>query len=255
MPKVKTTEGASVTRLPSIPLASDGNIDWSSVRPSTASTFLNLIENDPKIREHIAELNGSGGGDDAPDLFGGITQENVKAGLDILSQVNALVFRIGAARFMKSPVLRDANNRPLPLVIEPDILEKSFSLTEEQHKELDPRATKIVQKYSGNMPEWAKKHLDVIMFVSMYLKYTSANAQAAIVGQIGRDQTRLRKAHEEQTRIASTRTQPDSDVRRTPPPPQKINGRARVENFESLEPGHVDEDSVKNQPPPETPTV
>jgi len=129
------------------------------------------------------------------DPFGGLTLANVRTGLDILSQANALVVRVAAPRFMRHPFKRDpATGKPLPLVIDPDILQRCFTLTEEQHKELDPRALRLAQKLSGRMPDWLKRNLDVYMLLGMYVKYTGENALTAMQTQVKRDVELARQA-------------------------------------------------------------
>src|SRR5271167_2478367 len=153
----KTDNVGSPGRL-SIPLTADGFIDLDHMRPSSAQKLVDLIKTDPTIKEAYAEVTGADGGPDGPALFDGLTQENVSKGLDAIVTVNRLVFRTMAARFIKHPLLKDQHGKPLPLVLEPDILDAAFGLTPKQHGELDPRATRLAQKYSGSMPEWLKKH-------------------------------------------------------------------------------------------------
>jgi hypothetical protein len=238
----KTTETAVPNARLSIPLTADGLIDMEHMRPSTAQKLIDLIKTDPTIRDTYAEINGA---TDEPDgLFEGLTAENVSKGLDAICTVNAMLFRIGAARFIKHPLLKDATTgKPLPLVLDPDILDKSFGLTDKQHAELDPRAAKVAQKYGNKMPEWLKKHLDLYMLGTMFIAYTGENARTVLTAQIARDVARAREQFLQQAAARPKNPQPDSDVIKQAQP---LNGRDRApEPFPPTD----------TTAPPEAPTV
>jgi len=217
----------------SIPLTESGLLDLDHTRASTLEKLDYILRNDPHIKEALAD------GTEAPDLFGGITTENVAAGLDAVNTVNGLVFRVLAAKFIKHPLLRDKDGKPLPLVLDPAILDRAFRLTDEQHAEFDPRATRLAQKYSGNLPEWLKKNLDLYMFAAMFLSYTASNAKAVLEAQIKRDLGLAQDAFSRAKAAAVKNPQPDSDA-------QPVNGREReapssvriteVENLADLPP-------------------
>jgi hypothetical protein len=158
---------------------------------------------------------GEDGADTAePDLFGGITLENIRSMLDVLGQANIIAVRMVGPRFLRHPFKKDAKTgRPAPLVIDPDILAASFTLTEKQHAELDPRALRIAQKYSHKMPDWLKRHLDLYMLCGMYIKYTGENALTAMQTQIKRDIELVRQAAARQpkTRPIDTDARPHDD--------------------------------------------
>jgi hypothetical protein len=200
----------------SLPLAPDGSgFAWDQMRSSTKRALFDAVMADPRrIYDEVGEpIPGDTGdtGEAAPDLFGGLTIENVRAGLDILSQANILAFRVVAPRIIKHPFKKNsATGRPLPLVIDPDILASSFNLTDKQHAELDPRALKVANKYSHKMPVWMKEHLDLVMLGTMYLKYTGENAMRAMQTQVMRDIATV-KAAQEKTRpkpVDTDRVQP-----------------------------------------------
>lgn len=231
MAKNTTDVGEKVARL-SLPLTPDGTaIDWEHIRPSTIEKFTALLQTDPNIRDHFDEMDGKKSG--GPDLFGGITSENVAAGLDLLSSVQTLVFRIAAAKWVKHPLLRDTNGKPIPLVLDQDVLDRAFKLTAAQHEELDPRATRLAQKYSGKMPSWLKENLDLYMFAAMFLRYTGENAKNALGAQINRDLGRAREAFATAAATRPKNPQPDSDVR--PVPAQPVNGHDRTPPAEFVE--------------------
>lgn len=197
------------------------------MRPSTASKLIELLKSDPQMRAAYAEVNGLAGGatDDAIAAFGGLTEENVARGLDLVAQANALFFRVGVARFAKHPFIKDDKGRPQPIVIEPDILDAAFRLTPKQHAELDPRATRLAQKYSSELPDWLKRNLDLYMLGSMFLFYTAQNAKTALETQLKRDLARLQHAHARAQANPPHNPKPDTDAAQpinghdwTPPP-------------------------------------
>ena len=233
---------AAAKRL-SIPINDDGFIDMEHMRPSTAQALIDLIKTDPTIRDTYKEVNGPA---DVADVFGGITEANVAKGLDLVCSVNALVFRVAAKRFVKHPLLKDAaSGKPLPLVIDQDVLDRAFALTSEQHAELDPRAARLAEKYSSAMPEWLKKNIDLYMFCSMFLAYTAQNAKAALETQVKRDLGRAQAAFAQQRAAQVKNPQPDSDA-------QPVNGHDRAaqrteQPTQTIEPGWT--------APPDAPTV
>ena len=192
-------------RLPSVPLTADGSaIDWQRVRPSSKQKLLEVVARDPVFRPETRS-------EEVPDAFGGITEDNVAAGLDLIQTANALVFRIAAAKFVKHPILRDKDNRPLPLILDQDLLDRSFRLTAEQHAELDPRATRLAQKYAQDLPPWLKKNLDLYLLVSMFLSYTARNAKLVLEAQIKRDLARAQQAFAH-AKAATVGPKADSDA-------------------------------------------
>lgn len=204
----------------SLPLAPDGSgFAWEQMRPSTKRALFDAVMADPRrIYEEVGEPI-PGDTDDPtataePDLFGGLTLENVRAGLDILSQINVLAFKMVAPRIVKHPFKRHpATGKPLPLVIDPDILQSAFALTDKQHAELDPRALKVANKYSHKMPAWMRDNLDLVMLGTMYVRYTGENAVRAIKTQVVRDLAAAKAEHERRTK-----PQPDD----TDKPPVRI---------------------------------
>jgi hypothetical protein len=213
----------------SLPLQSDGSINWDGVRDSTRDKFLLLLKNDPVAQEMLSpNVEGEGVDTGLPDL----SEENIRAAIDIVSQANALICKVTIPRFLKHPLLKDKDGKPVPFNIEPDILLRSFKLTDEQHAELDPRALRLAQKHT---PEWLNKNLDLYMLIGMYLKYTAENAQKAMKDQIQRDIMRVQQA---QAQAQATRRPIDSDV-------HPGNGAIHVEPeakkpvVESFDPGTV----------------
>jgi hypothetical protein len=217
------SEAGKASRL-SLPLTNDGLIDWEHVRGSTAEKVLYVVQNDPEIAKFAKGEDGA----DVADVFGGLTAENVSKGLDALCTVNAMVFRVGAAKFIKHPLLKTADGKPVPLFFDQDILDKSFGLTEKQHAELDPRATRLAQKYSGKMPAWLKDNLDLYMFASMFLAYTAENARNVMSAQLNRDLHRAQTAFATAKANQSKNPQPDTDaVKTVSNVPQPSNGHAQ----------------------------
>jgi hypothetical protein len=227
-----TADDPTVSRIV-IPLDSDGAIDWDQVRPSNRSQLLETVNNDVTILEHIGiahESDGTGeeGEDGAP--LPEITNENIKTGLDIITQANALLFRMVAPMILSHPLKSVQAKRKIPLQIDADIALKAFLLTEEQHKELDPRAMRLAKKY---VPAASKKYLDVWMFAAMYMKYTADNAQKAMAAQIQRDGKKMME------QVAPPSVPIDSDKK-----PQNGEATSMPTAFtgnegESLEPGAV----------------
>jgi hypothetical protein len=204
----ETAETAPSRGRISLPLTPDGSgFDFDQMRPSSKQKLYDLVAAD--LRSIYVE---AGQPDPAaepdpgaaePDLFGGLTLENIRTGLDILSQANILAFKLVAPRVIKHPFKRDrTTGKPVPLIIEPDILAACFTLTDKQHAELDPRALKLAQKYSHKMPAWMREHLDAVMLVTMYCRYTGENALHAIQAQVLRDAGRAKAAAEQQKQAA-----------------------------------------------------
>jgi hypothetical protein len=199
------------------------------------------------VDEHIAEIYSQAGhpipgvGDDPdatePDLFGGITLENIRSMLDVLGQANVIAVRMVGPRFLRHPFKRDAKTgRPVPLIIDHDILAACFTLTEKQHAELDPRALRIAQKYSHKMPDWLKRHLDLYMLCGMYIKYTGENALTAMKTQIKRDIAVAQQATTKQPKSrpidsdqVTTQPEPVTETVDTYPEPAAGNGGMAAE--------------------------
>ena len=225
----------SGSRRISIPLADDGSIDWSGMRPSTRNRILDEVG--PDIAAKLIEHNGGGGDSEMAETGPAITAENVRTAIDLMSQANALIFSMAAPHLLKHPLKRDAKTgRPLPLTIDKDIALVAFRLTDAQHDELDPRAARIAQRYATRMPEWLKKNFDAYVLGVMFLKFQAENAKNAITAQLTRDVAVYRAAQ------AQPQPPIDSD--------QPINGRDRTHtdvhtsesvpeqpDGESLEPG------------------
>jgi len=226
----------------SLPLTPDGTgFDFDQMRESTRERLCQLMEDNAADIYRAAGRPVPGTETDGAEMdpFGGITLENVHTGLDILSQANALAVRMVAPRFMRHPFKRDPKTgKPLPLVIDPDILQRCFTLTETQHAELDPRAHRVAQKLSGRMPDWLKRNLDVYMLLAMYVKYTGENALTAMQTQVKRDVELVQQAATRRpvTRPVDTdrppateNTQPVAETVDTYPPPAPANGGMAAE--------------------------
>jgi hypothetical protein len=104
----------------------------------------------------------------------------------------------------------------LPFVISAQAL-KLMAFSDEQHKELDPRAYRIAKKYEGRLPEWLKKHLDLYILGSMFIAYTAENAKAVMETQVKLDLALVMRAQQAEA-ARPQGPQPDSDV-------PKPNGR------------------------------
>jgi hypothetical protein len=245
-PRNPETNAAPTQNRISIPLTPDGTIQWDSIRGSTKERLLAVIDRDTDVNpDQWGELAAGSETTTAEDVAGmpAITEANVREGLDLLSKANGLAMRMACASFVKHPVLRDRNGKPVPLVLDLDIVTGAFTLTAEQHAELDPRALRLAQK---NAPEWLKKNLDLYMLVGMYLKFTADNASKAMVAQVQRDVQKAVAAQQ-----AATVKPVDSDVRTTPSVPQPVNGHAQPGNtFEGapLEPGETGAIEPEEQP-------
>lgn len=174
----------STNRL-SLPLTDEGAIDWEHVQQRTKEKFASVVSSDPDALEMIGLA--SGGGDDVEVsvISEGITDENIKAFIDAVSKAVALGSGFVISKIKTHPFLVDKDSqKPIPLKIRPDILLKCSTLTDEQHKELDPRVKKIVDKHTKELPEAIKKHLDLWMLAGMFLKYNMENVASALEMQI-----------------------------------------------------------------------
>lgn len=231
----------------------DGQIDWAGMRPSTRSRLRDIVDHDTDVNPDKWGItndpeNEAGVEDDLGALT--MTQADCAAALDALCATNGIAFRFGAARFIKHPLKRLANNQPAPFLIDPDIIQAAFTLTEKQHKQLDPRLERIARKKMKNAPEWVKKNMDLIMLGSLFLKATADNAKAALQAQFVRD---LGIARKQEANAAATNKPVDTDA---PAVGQPTNGHDRSaaqpgSSYEgpTLEPGEtsaIDPESQAN---------
>lgn len=228
----------------SLPLDAEGGIDWENVRGSARKAFLNAVENDVTTLEHIGMAHTGTAVDPAADGEGldlEITQQDVHNALDEIFAAESAIFRVFAAKFIKHPLMRDRDGKPVPMIIEPDIADRSFKLTEKDHKALDARVTRQVKRIP--VPEWMKKNLDLWM-IGIYLgKATLTNVQTAMKDQIKRD---LQRAMEHQAQQAAKHNpRPDTDARpQQQAPPATVTVPA--EEGESLN----SEAAIADAPPP-----
>jgi hypothetical protein len=237
IPESDPTEASRIV----LPLTSDGKINWDKVRSSQREQFLSVVNDDIITLEHIGMSHDSSGSDNEEEGNEGLklTTENVGALIDTFNKANTIVFRMVAPLVIPHPIKSRMARKRVPLVIDTDIALSAFTLSEEQHKELDPRALRLAKKY---MPEAAKKHLDVYMLLMMYLKYTGENCVSAITKQVNRDIEKMKAEVVQQTAPLNQSPAPPP-----PPPVQPINGHDVSkqqpgstnddEEGESLEPG------------------
>jgi hypothetical protein len=228
--KKETEESPTRVNRISIPLNGAGGIDWDGMRGSTRSRLLDMT---PDIADRWQQETGVISNDgDGGAVSVGLTEANVHECLDLISRANGLLFRIGVARFVKHPLKVFPDGSHPPLVLDPDIVDQTFRLTDAQHKELDPRAYRIAQKKLGDMPEWIKKNFDLYVLGLMFLKYTADNAQTAIKAQLTRDvQTAIQNQ-------AAPQTPPPGDaIPRQPINGHAVSGMAGVEPPSNAQPG------------------
>lgn len=232
-PRLKAGESQATITLP---VMDDGSVDWSSVRDSTKEKFKGILSNDPTALEMVADVLGdidtddSGSEDGTPTL----TEANIGSVIDKINMGCAFGLAILANKFKKHPALRDAQGQPIKMAISPEVI-LSLKLTEAQHKELDPRAFKIGQKYMEKLPESVKKNFDGWMLAIMFLEYQAQNFNKMITIQTQKDLAAVLAAQAKQGRAIP----PDSD---------KANGKATSapsgpHEGESLEPGFIPPDS------------
>jgi hypothetical protein len=222
-----------------VPLTASDEIDWESVRPSQKEQLLSIVNNDLAILEHIGISHESGHITEDGEVLPEITLENVATGLDILSQANALLFRMLAPMVLPSHPLRSlAAGKKVPFELDKDIVLAAFKFTKAQHEEMDPRALRLAQKY---MPEAAKKNLDIWLLGGMFLKFSADNAGNAIKMQFERDKKRMQQGPQ----VVPPQAVPDKDNLKGPAPVPP-NGHATDTKMtnedvevggESLEPG------------------
>ena len=191
-----------------IPLLPDGSIDWDGMRGSQHDRILSMVNNDPTILEYIgmSHLAETGNGDEVEVAKLEITAENVGIAIDSLSKANAKIFGF-ISHLMPHPILKRADGKKVPFVIAPDILNSCFTLTEKQHKELDPRALRLAKKHAKQLPNWLKKDFDFYMLAAMFLKFQGDNATNAMKAQVLRDIATLQEAQRKRT-TSSTFPQP-----------------------------------------------
>src|SRR5271168_5316725 len=193
-----------------IPLTQNNEIDWESVRPSVKEQYLSIVNQDVATLEHIGMAHESTSSDDdvnSTDDFPQITSENIRTAFDILSQTNALAFRMLVPRVFSSPIRSQVEGRKVPLQIDLDIALSCFKLTDKQHAEIDPRAMRLAKKY---MPAGVKQNLDIWLLATMYLKFQGDNAVNAMKLQNIRDLGRLSNSPATSAPKSPT---PDSDLK------------------------------------------
>jgi hypothetical protein len=196
----------------SLPLSEDGlSVDWTHVRQSTAAKFEALLRTDPNIRKAYEEENGVVDGGQT-DPFGGVTQENVHALLDTIGKANGLLFQMVCGKFIKHPLLKNAKTgQPVKFLIDPDIA-SNMGFSAKQHEELDPRATKIAQKYSNKLPSWLRENFDLYMFGYMFVAYTAENAKLVLTMQLNRDIKQAQYNYAQAVANQPKNPKPDSDA-------------------------------------------
>jgi len=175
-----------------IQLGPNDAIDWESLRDSQKEQLLSIVNNDVTILEHIGMAHESAEIDaETGEPLAEITLANVATGLDIISQANALLFRMIAPMLLPANPYRSiAAGKKMPMELDKDIVLATFRFTKAQHEEMDPRALRLAKQY---LPEAAKKNLDLWILSGMFLKFTADNAQNAIRMQLARDQERLKQ--------------------------------------------------------------
>ena len=222
----------------SIPLNEDGTINWGKVRPSQREAFGAIVANDATALEMIGL---AAGDDDSPsstddsaeqpeNLFDDLSEDSAGQILDWLARGTAISFNFFISKTKKHPFLVNSARKSIPLTISPNILFPAFALSEEDHKNLDPKMLKEMQKHSHKMPNWVKENFNLIMLVNGFLQAQARNGMAAIAAQLQHDQNRIAAARAS----VPNNPKPNSDATQAPP--------AEPEN-ESLEP--------ENEPPVE----
>jgi hypothetical protein len=213
MPKL--SEESKPQQRITLPLSPDGTaVDWEHVRPTVAEKFEGLLRTDPNIKKAYQEENQILPPGELPEELA-ITEANVAKLLDGITAINASLFQLITAKWIKHPLgWKDVNGKNVPFVIEPDIL-AGMKLTKEQHAELDSRGVKIAKRFEDRMPEWLKRNFDIYMFASMFISYTAENMKACMVGQVTRDLARARQSFVDK-KMAETRPG-DSDRVQVPP--------------------------------------
>jgi len=231
MPKKANPEKERTAEIPSrveratrkqiaLPLTEDSSgIHWDGLRESTRKKLGELIGNDPAAMQRMG-LATTGATEEQPQLDLDITQENVGAALDAVNTLTSLGFAWAFPKVTKHPFKKLPTGKPAPFQIDPDLLRSAFTLTEEQHKELDPRALRIAKKHSEKLPEWLKKNFDLYALLVMFLKASAENGQNAIKMQFNRD---FLIAQRFAAQRAAGATPTDTDVP-SAPPPQPTNG-------------------------------
>jgi hypothetical protein len=221
MPKL--SEESKPQQRITLPLSPDGaSVDWEHVRPTVAEKFEGLLRTDPNIKRAYQEENQIPG--EIPEELA-ITEANVAKLLDGITAINASLFQLITAKWIKHPLgWKDVNGKNVPFVIEPDIL-AGMKLTEKQHAELDPRGVKIAKRFEDVMPDWLKRNFDIYMFASMFISYTAENMKACMVGQVTRDLARARQSFVDkkmaETRPGDSDRVPTNGAERKPEPPSE----------------------------------
>jgi len=157
----------------SLKLKDDGLVDWDSHRGDTRDKIIKAFANDPEALKLI--------GLQSPLLpqGQGITEENARAALAGLAQLDAMLIPFAMKFIFK-------------LQIEPKIAQQAFTFTDPQLTEMAPRAARLANKYSSAA---MLKYQDEIALAGMFSLYVSQQIKTAVMMQV---QLNMIKAQREQ---------------------------------------------------------
>ncbi len=152
----------------SYPLTPDGLIDWSTLKGKNKERLLAALKNDPEV----ARLAGR---EVSKEEIFAFTEKDAQEILEFLSEGNAF-----AVHFVF---------KKKGLAIDPDILGQAFQVPADSR--LTERGARLMNRYSN---EFVRKHADLFMFFSGYMKMVKAQAQAAVIMQLQRNASRTVEA-------------------------------------------------------------
>lgn len=167
---VETPAPIGASRI-TIHVQDDGTIDWDKSQPGTDDKLLSAVTNDPTMLEKIAAC---------PDFQdnveeGKITNEEAALVLDVLTQIEGMVFSSISKKFFG-------------MKVEHSVISKNFKLTEEDHTRQDPLAAQGLQQLMDLLKldprySWA-------LFLAMaHSGSVARNVKASIVEQYHRQDT------------------------------------------------------------------
>lgn len=232
-PRLKSTDsGASLT----LPLDSDGDVDWSKVRESTKEKFKSVLSSDATTLEMVADIFKDMETDDETPERPKITEDNIGAAIDQINLACSMSLALLVGKFKKHPFVRGPQGQQVPLSISPNVVMTVSELTPAQHKELDPRGLALANKYIPKVPSKITEHLDLIMFGFMFLKYQQQNLSKMVATQIALDIKASMQVNQAKPKVVP----PDSD--------RPTNGQAGPHEGESLDPGFIPPMGSDDQP-------
>lgn len=190
--------GGPKPRRLSFNVTKDGAIDWESMKDGNRKELKDTLTADTTLREMLGMLS-------KKDEEFEITEADVSEWIDWLNGGNKFATSIALAKVKKFQINPDilnaaydlencpASHFPNQRMPHPEPC-KNCEKKKKIREELTKRGTRIANRYMG---EWIKKHIDLVMFVTIYFKSVGQQAQMAIAMQYMRNQEEEKRQERE----------------------------------------------------------